>query len=220
MRYLDVPSEKITIVYQTCGAAFKTALPTTHLQAVCAKYDLPPEFLLYVGSIIERKNLLTLLKAIRLLPKSVQMPLVVVGQGRGAYAKNIQQYIHKNGMNHQIIFPKGVPNADLPAIYQAAQLFCYPSLYEGFGIPLLEALHSRIPVLTSPESSMPEAAGPGSFYADPLHPEALAQQMEKALTDASLRKHAVETGMKHASQFDAQVLTEQLIGVYHSVLGI
>ncbi|MFT5262687.1 MAG: glycosyltransferase involved in cell wall biosynthesis [Polaribacter sp.] len=212
IKYYGTSADKISVVYQTCGEQFKIIHAAKHIQTVQQRYQLPAEYLLYVGSIVERKNLLPLLEAIRLLPKTVQLPLVVVGQGSGAYFKKVQDYIRQQGI--RVYFPQGVSNEDLPAIYQGAQIFCYPSSYEGFGIPILEALYSKVPVVTSPLSSLPEAAGPDAFYADPKNKEELSEAINNVLTNSELRSNSIKKGFEHAQQFDARTLTDQVMNIY------
>jgi glycosyltransferase involved in cell wall biosynthesis len=218
IKYYGTEESKISVIYQTCSEAFKISLSEKNLQQVRERYQLPTSYLLYVGSIIERKNLLRLLEAIRLLPKNLALPLVVVGEGSGEYLKKVQDYIRQHQLGDRIHFPKGVSNEDLPAIYQQAELFCYPSSYEGFGIPILEALYSKVPVLTSPLSSLPEAAGPHAFYAHPDQAEQLSVQLNNALTNTDLRSIAIEKGFEHALKFDSEKLTERMMGCYLKVM--
>ncbi len=105
----------------------------------------------------ERKNLLSVVKALNIIPRSDRLPLVVVG-ATTSYSNVVGDYIKNNDLDNWVIFPKRVETEDLPAVYQAAEIFLYTSLYEGFGMPILEALSSRIPVITSNISAMPEAA--------------------------------------------------------------
>jgi len=214
MKYYDVPAYKLSVVYQTCGAPFKIIHSDSHLQEVRQRYQLPSTYLLYVGSIIERKNLLRLLKAIRLLPKTIQIPLVVVGQGKGDYLKKVQNFIRQHQLTERIYFPQGVSNEDLPAIYQSAEVFCYPSSYEGFGIPILEALYSKTPVVTANRSSLPEAAGADAFYTNTDSAEELAEKINVAITNSELRKESIERGLVHAQKFNAKELTAQMMNIY------
>jgi glycosyltransferase involved in cell wall biosynthesis len=108
---------------------------------------------------------------------------------------------------------------DLPAIYQNASLFVYPSLYEGFGIPIMEALFSKVPVLTSSTSSLPEAGGPGAHLADPTQPEAIAEGIRKTLTDAEYQARLIHDGFEHAQQFLGEPLSEKMIDLYEELIG-
>jgi glycosyltransferase involved in cell wall biosynthesis len=190
--------------------------PASARNAVLGKYALPKDFMLYVGSLIERKNLLGVVEAMAALPPDVKLPLVVVGQG-DAYKKRVQQRAQELGVLDQVIFIQPT-FAELPALYQQAQLFVYPSYAEGFGIPVLEALFSGVPVLTSNVSSLPEAAGPGGYLVDPGSAEAMKEGMVSLLTDQALRKEKIATGFQYAQQFTGEVLTEQLVSAYKSLL--
>ncbi|MFK7808237.1 MAG: glycosyltransferase family 4 protein [Saprospiraceae bacterium] len=218
MKYYGTQASKISVVYQTCGPQFRIIQSLTHIQEVKRRYALPSEYLLYVGSIIERKNLLGLLKAIYVLPRLRKLPLVVIGQGKGTYFQKVKRFIEKEKMTSLIHFPKGVSNEDLPAVYQGAEVFCYPSHYEGFGIPVLEALFCKTPVITSNTSSLPEAAGPDAFFVDPTNIEDIANQLNNALTNSELRKNSVEKGFAYAQQFEGKKLTEQMMGIYQQLL--
>ena len=130
------------------------------------------------------------------LPQNVKLPLVVVGQG-DVYKRRVQQLAQERGILDQLIFIQ--PSfAELPALYQQAQLFVYPSYAEGFGIPVLEALFSGVPVLTSNVSSLPEAAGPAGYLVDPGNAEAMKEGMVSLLTDQALRKEKIAAGYQYA----------------------
>ena len=181
------------------------------------KYKLPTDFLLYVGAINPRKNLLTIVKTLQQLPDSLSIPLVVVGSGR-QYEKKVKQYVFKNSLQNRIHWLGQADQKDMPALYQAATLFLYPSHYEGFGIPIIEALFSETPVITSNCSSMPEAAGPDALLIDPKQPEDLAQAIDKVLSDDALRERMIKKGYAYAQQFKGEPLTKQLVEIYQSVL--
>jgi glycosyltransferase involved in cell wall biosynthesis len=148
------------------------------------KWMLPGEYILYVGTVEERKNLLSLVRALH--QKNIHFPLVVVGR-HTHYIKKIKEYIRKHSIQH-IYFLKEVPVTDLPGIYQMATLFVYPSYYEGFGIPILEALYSRVPVITSKEGCFIEVGGENSQYIDPLNTNELGETLMRLLNDSSLRE--------------------------------
>ncbi len=216
MQFYGIEEEKITVIYQSCHEGFMLEKPASARKAVLEKYALPKDFMLYVGSLIERKNLLGVVEAMAVLPQNIKLPLVVVGQG-DAYKKRVQQRAQELGVLDQLMFIQPT-FAELPALYQQAQLFVYPSYAEGFGIPVLEALFSGVPVLTSNVSSLPEAAGPGGYLVDPGSPEEMKEGMVSLLTDQALRKEKIAAGYQYAQQFTGEVLTEQLVSVYKSLL--
>lgn len=216
IRFYDISEEKIKVIYQSCDSNFLVKKTDEERAAVLEKYGLPSEFLLYVGSIIQRKNLLTIIKAMEQLPNDLDIPLVVVGSGK-AYFKKIKKYLTTNPIRNRIIFTKKIQFSDLPAIYQQAQLFIYPSVYEGFGIPIIEALYSGTPVISSPISSLPEAGGASSFYVDPTDSEAMKDGISKILEDSDLRQKMISDGRKYVRKFDAEKVTEEMMGLYASL---
>jgi len=216
MHFYDIPAEKIEVIYQTCHDRFKTPLPEHALQAVMEQYELPENFMLYVGSIIPRKNLLGIVKAMSMMPKDFYLPLVVIGSGT-SYKKKVLQHLRKHRLEKYVHFPK-VRYEDLPALYQQAEVFLYPSYYEGFGIPIIEALYSQTPVLTTNVSSLPEAAGPGAHYVHPEHPSEIAEGIKNILNDSVYREQLVEEGYAYVQQFDSEPTTQAMMELYRKVL--
>lgn len=222
-----VPEEKITVCYQSCDPVFAKKISTEEKENIRKLYNLPDRFFLNVGSIIERKNLLTICKAINHLKNRLPIPLVVIGGG-GKYKEQVKQYINSNGLQDQIIFlsenretkqNEGFKSsAHFPAIYQMAEALIYPSTFEGFGIPILEALFSRVPVITSNVSCMPEAAGDAAAYIDPYDFESLALKMEAIAHDKTLAATMTEKGWDHAQKFTAQKCAEQVNNVYKKLI--
>jgi len=217
VKYYHTDPKRIKVIYQTCNENFKLILSDSLIQQVLEKHQLPASYLLYVGSVTERKNLLGLLEAIRQLPKTLNIPLVVIGNGT-TYLKKVLAFIETHGLQQQVFFPKKISTEELSAIYQGAELFCYPSFYEGFGIPIIEALFSKTPVLTSNLSSLPEAAGPGAFYANPHEPESISAGIQKILSDRTYRQELIERGYAHAQKFNGKDLTVEMMGVYRDLL--
>lgn len=216
VEFYDIPPEKVTVIYQSCHERFIQERSQKTIEAVLRKYQLPQDYFLFVGSLIERKNLLGAVKALGMLPQDLRLPLVIVGQG-GAYRNQVVQYAKHRGLEHLLRFIQPA-FADLPALYQQADVFLYPSYYEGFGIPILEALFSETPVITSRVSSLPEAAGDAAILIDPAEAEEIATGIQRVLTDADLRQAMVAKGLAHAQRFRGEALTQQLMGVYQDFL--
>lgn len=214
--FYGIAPEKIEVIYQSCHDSFKHDFSDKSIAEVLRKYRLPDAFMLYVGSIIPRKNLLNLVKAMALLPAGEQLPLVVVGNGR-QYKKAVQDFLQKSGLSAKVYFVQ-VGFSDLPALYQRASVFVYPSFYEGFGIPIIEALYSKTPVISSRISSLPEAAGPASVLIDPASPEEIAAGISRLLTDDVFRKAVIEEGYRYVQKFDSEQLTGQLMRFYENLL--
>lgn len=226
MRFYKIPIGKIEVCYQSCNPAFAIAVSEQQKKAIGAKYKLPEKFFLYVGSIIERKNLLTICKALFLLRNELKIPLVVIGDGE-KYKQQVKDYILQNNLEEKVIFLSEQPAAsgseafqtaeDFPVIYQSAVALIYPSLYEGFGIPILEALFSRLPVITSRVSSLPEAGGDAAYYVDPLQTSEIAEAMKRICTDEQLVFSMKEKGWQHAQNFTPKKCAESVMNVYESL---
>lgn len=210
MRYYHTPAEKISVVYQGCDIQFRSKATEMLKAEVRAAYGLPENFVLYVGSIEERKNLLLLIKALRHLPEDVHV--VACGRKTG-YFEKVVNYIKEYGLESRVTFVHGVQFSHLPAMYQMAEVFVYPSRIEGFGIPLLEALCSGTPAIGCTGSCLEEAGGPGSVYVDPDDDKGLANAIIRIRNNAALRSQMIAQGHEYAALFEEKVLAERLIKV-------
>lgn len=217
IQFYGISPERIKVIYQACSERFLQKRSQSTIDEVLQRYQLPTEYLLYVGSIIERKNLLGILQAYLQLPDSHRLPLVVVGSGSKAYTRRVQEYARAHKLQ-SLLYWVQPQTEELPALYQQARLFLYPSLYEGFGIPIIEALFSGTPVVTSNRSSLPEAAGSGSILVDPEDPAAIRAGIERVLGDTELRSGMVQAGYAHAEQFLGNPLSKQLMEAYQQLL--
>lgn len=214
VEYFGISDEKISVIYQGCNKAFYQQLSDQQKTRTRGKWNLPGEYLLYVGTVEERKNLLTLVKAIH--QHRIMMPLVVVGRYT-AYMKQVRKYIESEQIKN-IIFLEEVAVEDLPAIYQMATIFIYPSVFEGFGIPILEAILSGVPVITSKGGCFSEVGGNSSVYIDPSDPGELGAEIVRLLDDSSLREQMTAAGLKHSGQFSAEKIAEQVFRLYKELL--
>jgi glycosyltransferase involved in cell wall biosynthesis len=226
IKFYNIPEEKITVCYQSCNPAFRDQVSEEEKEAVKKKYSLPAEFFLSVGSVIERKNLLNVCKAMHLLRDEIAIPLVVIGDG-GKYKQQVKDYIQKNKLDDRIIFlsDNSAINAlaaytsatDFPAIYQLAVAMIYPSYFEGFGIPVLEALCSGLPVITSNVSCLPEAGGDAAFYVNPASADEIAIGMKKIYTDNTFAASLRNKGFNHSQKFTAQKCADAVMKVYEQL---
>ncbi len=212
--FFHINPDKIDVVYQGCNPVFNTEIPLIEKEILRMKYLLPKSFILYVGTIEERKNLLTLIKALHF--GKIDMPLVVIGKPT-PYLNKIIEFIERHSLIN-IIFCDIVQNQDLPGIYQLANLFVYPSIFEGFGIPVLEALYSKVPVITSKASSMTEVGGEYTVYVDPTNVEEMAAAIKKVLCDTDLQEKMIAEGYRQAKTFDADKVAANIMQVYHKLL--
>ena len=226
IEFYKTPGKKISVCYQSCNPAFGKVVTDEEKRKVKEQYGLPEQYFLYVGSIIERKNLLNICKAVFLLRNELNIPLVVIGGG-GKYKQQVKDYIKQNGLENRVVFLSENPSAkssrsfqsalDFPAIYQSAVAMIYPSFFEGFGIPVLEALWSKLPVITSNVSCLPEAGGDAAYYVNPASAEEIAAAMKRIYSDKTLVASMVEEGWQHAQNFTPQKHAESVMNVYKSV---
>ncbi len=214
VHFLGVPPRKISVIYQSCSEAFKTVATPEQKSGLRQKYTLPETYLLQVGTIETRKNLLLTVQALRLLPPDIS--LVVVGKPT-AYVEEVKAYLRQHAMVHRVLFLEGVLAQDLPILYQCAKIFVYPSRFEGFGLPILEALQSGVPVIAAQGSCLEEAGGPDSLYISPDEPEQLAAAVRQVLQADELRAEMIRKGKVYALQFESPVVAQQLMKVYQSL---
>ncbi len=226
IEFYNTPEEKITVCYQSCNPAFGRAISQEEKARVRNEFSLPDQFFLYVGSIAERKNLLNILKALFLLRNELNIPLVVIGDGF-KYKEQVKDFVRQNDLEDKVIFlsenekarsSKAFRSATVfPAIYQSAIAMIYPSFFEGFGIPVLEALWSRLPVITSNVSCLPEAGGDGACYVNPASTEEIAGAMKKIYNDKEFANTLREKGWLHAQNFNQKKCADAVMNVYKSI---
>ena len=207
--FFHCDEKKIRVVYQGCNRVFREPVTAEKITEVRAAYRLPESYVLYVGALEERKNLHLLVEAFALA--GLTIPLVLVGAW-STYVKALQKQAAQAGVKLQIL--SNVPLADLPALYHEASLFVYPSVFEGFGIPILEAMCVGTPVLTSTGSCFSEVGGEAALYANPAQTEEIARQLAYVLSDSSLRVQMTERGHRQAENFIDEKVAQHLIAVY------
>ncbi len=211
-KYYFIPENKINVIYQSCDENYYREYSKEEIQNVITKHQLPDNFLLYVGTVEERKNLLTIVKALKLVK---DIPLIVVGK-KLKYFNTVMEYVRENKLKNRVIFLKDVSNIDLPVIYRMAKIFIFPSISEGFGIPIIEALTSKTPVITTLGGCFPEAGGPHSIYINPKDENVLAEKINFLLSAESDRKQIAENGFEYAKKFHPSTITQQLMSLYTS----
>jgi glycosyltransferase involved in cell wall biosynthesis len=213
---LNIPSDKIEVIYQGCDPVFMAKQSDAQKLAVKTKYNLPDKFLLSVGTIEERKNLLLITQALKDIADDVF--LVVVGRPTKKYTGLVNDFLAANNLVNRVLFLKDVTFDELPSVYQSATAFVYPSLYEGFGIPVLEALNSGTPVIAATGSCLEEAGGPNSLYVNPADAGDLAEKINRVLMDEALRQEMIKKGLQFAANFAEEKLTQQLMQLYKNTL--
>jgi glycosyltransferase involved in cell wall biosynthesis len=215
VEFLNIDENKIEIVYQGCHPIYRQKVVNALNKVVIKKYNLPENYILYVGTIEERKNALNIVKAIH--EGNIETPLVIIGKPT-PYTERIHQYILENDLSDRVKLFHNVPLEDLPSLYQMANLFVYPSTFEGFGIPILEALYSGIPVITSKGGCFKEAGGKYSKYVDPKDIDELANAIKEVLGDKQLQVKMITKGLVHAQKFNNNDIANNIMSVYKKAL--
>lgn len=220
IRYFNTPEDKIEVIYQSINPVFYQRQTNESISAILNKFHIPSDYLLYVGAINSRKNLLGIIKAYAKLPQEFQLPIVIIGNG-GQYKKEVLNFAAEHQLSHRLILLSNVGDSKvLQAFYQNARIFIYPSFYEGFGLPVTEALLCKTPVITSSISSLPEAGGKAAWYISPDRPDEITETIKNILTmPQSQLEERGEQGMLYAKQkFAPELLTTQTHNLYHSLI--
>ncbi|NLA23547.1 MAG: glycosyltransferase family 4 protein [Bacteroidales bacterium] len=215
VEFYEIEPSKIEVIYQNCNPRFLNKCSKEEKEKTLLKYSLPKDYILFVGSIEERKNALNIVKALK--QYNIDLPLVLIGK-HTAYADIIRKYVNENKLNNQVFILHNIPDLDLPSLYQSALVFVYPSIFEGFGIPVLEAISSEIPVITSNTSSLPEAAGKDNILINPKDIDALANAIMNLANSEELRKDIAEKSLQYAEKFKPENMALQLKNLYQSLL--
>ena len=211
--FLGIKASKIEVIYQGCHAVFKEEVSNQDKSEVKKKFNLPENFILNVGTIEERKNLLSIVKSI----KELETHLVVIGR-KTTYYQTVLKYIEDNRLSNRVHFLEGVDLKELATIYQMSDVFVYPSIFEGFGIPIIEALYSKTPVITSKGGVFPEAGGPDSCYIDPSNTEEFSKAIENLLNDEQKRTEMADRGFTFVQKFNDDVIANEIKQLYRSIL--
>ncbi|MBZ9729458.1 glycosyltransferase family 4 protein [Salegentibacter sp. JZCK2] len=211
--FLEADASKIEVIYQGCQKEYKISYSPAAINDVIKKYKLPKNYLLNVGTVESRKNILAAVKAI----KDLDTHLVIVGS-LTSYAEKIRTYIKKEGLENKVFFLHGLSTYELAALYQGAEIFIYPSLFEGFGIPIIEALYSKTPVITTNYGCFPEAGGPDSIYVDPTNISEISEAIRSLLNDPAKRKLISEKSFNYAQRFNDENIASQIVSLYNDLL--
>jgi glycosyltransferase involved in cell wall biosynthesis len=212
----QTPPEKISVLYHGVTTDFRPVIERDRLSAVRQKYHLGQQpFILSVGTIQPRKNYQRLIQAFAALDPA--LTLVIVGSRGWNYADVFGEVTRQN-VAERVHFLGHVADADLPALYSAASLFVYPSLYEGFGLPVLEAMACGTPVVASNQSALPEVVGEAGLLVDPGDVEAIAAAMSRVLADTTLSRHLAQAGQVRAACFTWPGMAMKLLNLYEKIL--
>ena len=211
-----VPEQKITVIYQSADVRFYDKRSEEQLAAVARKYDLPQKYILNVGSFFPRKNQLTLIDAFDLIKNKIAEDLVLVGNS-GNMLSEIQKVITDKKLENRVHIVTDISNDDVPAVYQSASVFVFPSLFEGFGVPVVEALFSGTPVIASKGGAIAEAAGGDSIFIDPNSADDIADKILSVINDVSQQNKMREAGLIHALTMTDKVFAAKTMDVYNSL---
>ncbi len=215
MRFYGIKETKIAVVYPSCSPDFYTESSIEEKQHVRTKYSLPEHYILNVSSYFARKNHRAIVEAIALLKDKTDVHVVFIG-GQGNMKAEVLQHIKSNKLEDRFHLLSGVTNADMPAIYQQASAFVYPSYYEGFGLPIAEALFSRIPVVTSRGGCFEEVGGKDTVYINPADSHELAEAVQRILSSAVLRKTIIDNGLIHARSMTDSLFAKNMMDCYRA----
>lgn len=218
IKYFNAPEDLITVTHLAAGPEYHEVRDPAALASVRARYDLPENYVLFVGSLEPRKNIKTLLKAYSVVPARLrkEFPLVIAG-AKGWLNSDIPSLVEGLGIKESVRFTGYIDGHDISAVYSGASVFAYPSLYEGFGLPILEAMSCGAPVITSNTSSMPEVAGDAARLVDPLNAEELASALEAVLDNEGLRAEMKKKGLVRAASFSWDRCARETLEVYGKV---
>lgn len=213
--YLGIDPMKIRVVYQGAHEIFSQAVSFEKCQEVKQKYNVPDRYLLFVSTIDKRKNVQLILQALK-ERRDWDFPLVVIGRPT-AYLADLKNYVHDNSLTDKVIFLHNVTFEDLPAFYKMAHIFIYPSYFEGFGIPIIEAQQMGVPVITTAGSCFREAGGNGALYGRPDDPATLISNID-LLCDEAQRNIQIQKGYANVKRFDQKIISGQLMEIYEEVM--
>lgn len=215
MELYGIDEEKIDVVYQGCDNSFRRHLGDEELNAIRNKYDLPSRFVLQVGTIERRKNAELSVRALAAIATDVK--LVLVGKG-GKYLEEIMRIAEQERVADRILHLANVPFTDLPGINQSAEVIVYPSRYEGFGIPVLEGLASRRPVIAAKGSCLEEAGGEKSIYVAPDDTKAMTDALNAVIRKEIDLSEMIACGERHSLKFDNDSVAQNLHEVYEKTI--
>ncbi|MBR6758620.1 MAG: glycosyltransferase family 4 protein [Bacteroidaceae bacterium] len=211
VKFYNINPDKIDVIHQNCHPIFSQKLPLHDVNRVKMAYNLPDKFMLYVGTIETRKNALLAIKALPHIDPSMHM--IIIGR-KTPYINELYSYINNNKLNNRVRFIHDMDLTDLPAMYHMARIFVFPSRYEGFGIPILEALTSGTPVIAATGSCLEEAGGPSSIYIDPDDTKGMIDAINAILTNESLRYRMKNDGLSYIQRFDNTQMVQSLLNTY------
>lgn len=214
IEFFHADEQRIRVVYQGCNDIYWQPVSSEKKKEVTALYQLPKAYILSVGALEERKNLIRLIKAVK--EAQTDLPLVLVGRGNEQHIRMLYATAKQCGVSLRLI--TNVRTEDLPAIYHQAIVFVYPSLFEGFGIPILEAARCQAPIITSSGTCFEEIAGAGALYVTPTDEQAIGDAIRSTLSDSKAATIRVQTALAQTEKFRAERIAQNMMQVYQDLL--
>ncbi len=211
IKYFNIPERKIEVIYQSCNAMFSAEKLNDRHSSVREKYQLPDNYILTVGTIERRKNALNVVKAMYYF--NLDVKYVLAGR-KTKYCKEILAYAKEHDMTDRILIRENISNEDMPVVYNMADVFVYPSVYEGFGIPVIEAFNAGVPVITANSGSTAEIGGTAAIQVDVHNPKNIGVAVKAVLDSNELRKQLIEDGKNRAELFDSQTVCNNMMDFY------
>ncbi len=220
--FYKIDERKIRVIYQSCHEqyyrdAINPVFENSKKDAINRVPTFPQRYILYVGTVNERKNALTLIQAFEKIKDRTDADLLIIGGGSEYYSK-VKAYVNENNLSSRIHLKPVVDFAEMPQIYRNAEIFAHPSVFEGFGIPIIEALYCGVPVVCSEGSCFPEAAGKYSKFVEPFNVDSWAETLLELLNNPSEQKKMREEGLKFVQKFNEDVIAKQWNVLYNSLL--
>ncbi len=213
IQFTGIDESKIEVIYQGCHPVFKTVLSEDNKDDIRKKYQLPKKFVLFVGTLEERKNALSIAKALN----DATQHMVFVGKVK-SHGEKLKTFVKENKMQDRVVFIENISIEELAGVYQCATVFCYPSFFEGFGIPIIEALYSGVPVITTKGGCFSEAGGPSSVYIDPSEEKSIQDAVQILFSETSSeRNKRIMKGKEYVRKFNDKVLAAQWNALYKSI---
>lgn len=218
--HLGSDPDKVEVVYPAVDPCFAPVSDTTRIAAVLARFGIDRDFILYTGIYKPRKNHAALLYAFRDFMANGPRATLVIAGPLGEGAAQLHRMAEELGVGRCLCLPGFVPDDDLQALYTAARVYACPSLYEGFGFTILEAMACGLPVVCSAETSLPEVAGTAAFFADPRRSRDFASALERAFFDVGLRSEMIEKGFANVRRFSWEKVAARAVTVYEQTAGL
>lgn len=215
INYFGIEDDKIRVIYQGCDDIFREEISRESIEEIRQKYSLPETYIIQVGTIEERKNLEESVRALSALPEDIH--LVAVGRDHYGYKKRVIGIAEETGVRNRLHFLEGVPFKDLPTLYAGALAAVYPSRYEGFGIPVIEAIETGTPLIAAEGSCLREAGGESSIYVSPDDPNSLAEAILTVRNNEEKRREMIGDGKEYVKRFSNEGMAREVEKLYREL---